>query len=134
MNTKNRQLFLVVTDLPLTLDYLNKKVRRVLYIRFIWELRKSAKQIIQCHNCHSTTNSGRPPRCLKCAGDHSTRSCTKIRDTAITCVGRIPANYSKCRYYIERKKVWRILKVALSMIIWTRIATKRIAMPTIRTK
>ncbi|CAH1115858.1 unnamed protein product [Psylliodes chrysocephalus] len=46
MNTKNRPLFLV-TDPSMTLDYLNKNVRRVLYTRVTWELRKSIKQIIQ---------------------------------------------------------------------------------------
>ncbi|CAH1107372.1 unnamed protein product [Psylliodes chrysocephalus] len=33
MNTKNRPLFLIVTDPTLTLDYMNKNVRRVLYSR-----------------------------------------------------------------------------------------------------
>lgn len=101
MNTKNRPLFLVVTDPSLTLDYLNKNARRVLYKQVIWELRKSIKQIIQCHNCqlwgHATTNCGRPPWCLKCTGEHHTRTCTKSRDTAATCANcgqNHPANYS----------------------------------------
>ncbi|CAH1105286.1 unnamed protein product [Psylliodes chrysocephalus] len=51
MNTKERPLFLVVTDPALTLDYLNKNTKRVLYTRVTWELRKSTKLIIQCHNC-----------------------------------------------------------------------------------
>ncbi|CAH1111445.1 unnamed protein product [Psylliodes chrysocephalus] len=109
MNTKNRPLFLVVTDPSLTLDYLNKNVRIILHTRITWELRKSMKQIIQCHNCqkwgHATTNCGRPPRCLKCAGEHLTRTCMKSRETAAKCAncdGEHPANYSKCQAYLER--------------------------------
>ncbi|CAH1115861.1 unnamed protein product [Psylliodes chrysocephalus] len=60
MKTKDRPLFLVVTDPAITLEYLNKNARRVLYTRVTWELRKSMKQIIQCHNCqqwgHATSN------------------------------------------------------------------------------
>ncbi|CAH1110394.1 unnamed protein product [Psylliodes chrysocephalus] len=41
MNTKNRPLFLVITDPSLTLDYLNKNARRVLYTRVVWELRNN---------------------------------------------------------------------------------------------
>ncbi|CAH1104653.1 unnamed protein product [Psylliodes chrysocephalus] len=109
MNTKDRPLYLVVTDPAITLDYLNKNARRVLYTRVIWELRKSAKKIIQCHICqgwgHATANCGRPAKCLKCAGDHHTRTCTKTRDTPATCVncgGDHPANYTKCKAYTER--------------------------------
>lgn len=109
MSTKNRPLFLIVTDPSLTLDYLNKNIRIVLHTRITWELRKSLKQIIQCHNCqkwgHATTNCGRPPRCLKCAGKHLTRTCLKSRETAAKCAnceGEHPANYSKCQAYLER--------------------------------
>ncbi|CAH1103010.1 unnamed protein product [Psylliodes chrysocephalus] len=60
MTTRNRPLFLVITDPSITLDYLNRNVRVVLYTRITWELRRSTKQIIQCHNCqawgHATSN------------------------------------------------------------------------------
>ncbi|CAH1115859.1 unnamed protein product [Psylliodes chrysocephalus] len=109
MKTKDRPLFLVITDPAITIDYLNKNTRRVLYTRVTWELRKSTKIIIQCHNCqqwgHATANCGRPPRCLKCAGDHHTRTCTKTLDTPATCAncgGDHPANYSKCTNYVEK--------------------------------
>lgn len=109
MNTKNRPLYLVVTDPSLTLDYLNKNIRRVLYTCITWELRRSVQQIIQCRNCqrwgHATTNCGRPPRCLKCAGEHLTRTCLKSRETAAKCAnceGEHPANYSKCQAYLDR--------------------------------
>ncbi|CAH1115862.1 unnamed protein product [Psylliodes chrysocephalus] len=60
MKTKERPLYLVVTDPVITLEYLNKNIRRVLHTRVTWELRKSVKQIIQCHTCqewgHATAN------------------------------------------------------------------------------
>ncbi|CAH1115736.1 unnamed protein product [Psylliodes chrysocephalus] len=109
MNTKNRPLFLVITDPTITLDYLNKNARRVLYTRVVWELRKSVKQIVQCHTCqqwgHATANCGRQPKCVKCAGDHHTSTCLKTRDTPATCVncgGDHPANYTKCKSYTDR--------------------------------
>ncbi|CAH1109398.1 unnamed protein product [Psylliodes chrysocephalus] len=89
MKTKERPLYLIVTDPVMTLDYLNKNVRLVLYTRVTWELRKSVKLIIQCHNCqqwgHATSNCGRPAKCLKCAGEHHTKTCLKTRETPATC-------------------------------------------------
>ncbi|CAH1110659.1 unnamed protein product [Psylliodes chrysocephalus] len=109
MTTKYRPLFLVVTDPAITLDYLNKNVRVVENTRIIWELRKSTRSIIQCHRCqawgHATSNCGRPPKCLKCAGDHLTRTCIKTRETPATCVncmGDHPANFTQCKTYTER--------------------------------
>ncbi|CAH1110469.1 unnamed protein product [Psylliodes chrysocephalus] len=109
MTTKNRPLFLVVTDPSITLDYLNRNVRVVLYTRITWELRRSTKQIIQCHNCqawgHATANCGRPSNCLKCAAGHHTKTCVKTRDTpakCINCGGDHPANFTKCKAYVER--------------------------------
>ncbi|CAH1106720.1 unnamed protein product [Psylliodes chrysocephalus] len=109
MTTKYRPLFLVVTDPAITLDYLNKNVRVVENTRIIWELRKSQRSIIQCHRCqawgHATSNCGRPPKCLKCAGDHLTRTCIKTRETPATCancLGDHPANFTQCKAYTER--------------------------------
>lgn len=104
MKTKDRPLFLVITDPVITLDYLNKNTRRVLYTRVTWELRKLSKKIIQCHNCqqwgHATANCGRQARCLKCAGKHHTGTCTKTSDTPATCVNC--ANYTKCENYVSK--------------------------------
>ncbi|CAH1114774.1 unnamed protein product [Psylliodes chrysocephalus] len=85
MSTKHRPLYLVVTDPAITLDYLNRNVRVIENTRVTWEMRRSTKSIIQCHRCqawgHATSNCGRPPKCLKCAGDHLTNTCVKTRDT-----------------------------------------------------
>ncbi|CAH1099728.1 unnamed protein product [Psylliodes chrysocephalus] len=61
MTTKNRPLYLVITDPAITLDYLNKNVRVIENTRIIWELRRSVKLLIQCHNCQlwgHATNEG----------------------------------------------------------------------------
>ncbi|CAH1099261.1 unnamed protein product [Psylliodes chrysocephalus] len=50
MTTRNRPLYLVVTDPSITMEYLNRNVKVVLYTRITWELRRSTKLIIQCHN------------------------------------------------------------------------------------
>ncbi|CAH1113896.1 unnamed protein product [Psylliodes chrysocephalus] len=102
MTTRNRPLFLVITDPSIKLKYLNRNVRVVLYTRITWELRRSTKQIIQYHNCqawgHATSNCGKQPNCLKCALGHHTRTCVKSRDTPATCIicrGDHPANFTK---------------------------------------
>ena len=57
----------------------------------------------QCYRCqrfnHSSLNCTLQPRCLKCAGAHITRDCTKSRDTPATCAncrGPHPANFRMC--------------------------------------
>lgn len=111
MTTKNYSLFLVVTNLSFTLNYLNKNVRRVLYTRVVWELRKSSKQIIQCHNCQqvwaTTSNCGRPVRCLKCAGDHHTRTCIESGETAATCAN---VQVITPRFIRSASSTWRDLR------------------------
>ncbi|CAH1110551.1 unnamed protein product [Psylliodes chrysocephalus] len=109
MTTRNRPLYLVVTDPSITMEYLNRNVKVVLYTRITWELRRSTKLIIQCHNCqawgHATSNCGRLPNCLKCAAGHHTKTCLKSRDTPATCVncgGDHPANFTKCKSYLDR--------------------------------
>ncbi|CAH1099382.1 unnamed protein product [Psylliodes chrysocephalus] len=57
MSTKYRPLYLIVTDPAITLDFLNKNVRVIENTRITWELRKSTKIIIQCHNCQALVNS-----------------------------------------------------------------------------
>ncbi|CAH1110471.1 unnamed protein product [Psylliodes chrysocephalus] len=45
MKTKERPLYLVVTDPVITLEYLNKNARRVLHTRVTWELRNDKRQV-----------------------------------------------------------------------------------------
>ncbi|GFU54364.1 nucleic-acid-binding protein from transposon X-element [Nephila pilipes] len=57
----------------------------------------------QCFRCqgffHSSNYCTRTPRCVKCAGEHLTRECTKPVTTPPTCClceGPHPANYLQC--------------------------------------
>lgn len=57
----------------------------------------------QCHNCqqfgHGSTNCRRKAKCVKCAGEHLTKSCTKTKDqepTCCNCGGKHAASYRGC--------------------------------------
>lgn len=57
----------------------------------------------QCYNCqqfgHGQANCRAPPKCLKCANDHHTSTCTKENTTpakCANCAGNHPANFSLC--------------------------------------
>lgn len=60
----------------------------------------------QCHNCqgfgHSSTHCGLPPKCVKCGGNHLTKTCSKTRDEpakCCNCSGDHTANYRSCPSY-----------------------------------
>lgn len=66
------------------------------------------KTIAQCTRCqqygHTKNYCMRPFRCVKCGETHSTKSCTKDRNTPATCAlceGSHPANYKGCSVYRE---------------------------------
>ncbi|CAI6342967.1 unnamed protein product [Macrosiphum euphorbiae] len=57
----------------------------------------------QCYNCqkfgHSSVHCGSAPRCVKCAGNHKAKDCTKPSDEkpkCTNCEGEHTANYRKC--------------------------------------
>ena len=67
------------------------------------ETQQSRFRSTQCHRCqlfgHSQAKCTAQPRCVKCAGDHLTTTCTKSKDTAATCAnckGSHPASYQGC--------------------------------------
>ena len=62
--------------------------------------------IIQCTNCqeygHSKSYCAHPPRCVKCAANHSTSTCTKSKDDPPACAlcgGNHTANYRGCQVH-----------------------------------
>lgn len=62
----------------------------------------------QCHSCqrfgHGSSNCGHPPGCVKCAGNHHTRDCTKTlikEPTCCNCGEAHTANYSKCPFFLH---------------------------------
>ena len=57
----------------------------------------------QCFSCqrfgHSSLHCGYAPRCVKCAGPHLAKECSKTKEAApkcVNCEGDHTANYSKC--------------------------------------
>lgn len=64
----------------------------------------------QCFSCqrfgHSSLHCGYAPRCVKCAGPHQAKECTKTKEMApkcVNCEGDHTANYSKCPALIREK-------------------------------
>ena len=62
--------------------------------------------IIQCINCqeygHSKSYCAHPPRCVRCAANHSTSACTKSKDEPPACAlcgGNHTANYRGCQVH-----------------------------------
>lgn len=85
-----RPLFMIITSSFITLRYLRQTLRHLMAIKITVEERTNRKRIIQCHRCqtwgHVTSNCYRPARCLKCAGPHLTKTCTKPRTEPAKCV------------------------------------------------
>ena len=97
-----------------TLGAVNK-VGFIFHTRVYWEKFLSQRTYTQCYRCqafgHASTNCNYPPKCVKCAGPHPTRECTKAREVApvcVNCAGTHTANYSKCpaleKYMQSRSK------------------------------
>lgn len=70
------------------------------------------RTIVQCQNCqnygHSKAYCSYPPRCVRCAVQHLTSTCTKLWDTPVKCVlcnGDHPANYRGCQIHKNQQKL-----------------------------
>ena len=79
------------------------QVRFIENIKIYWEKYESNRPTIQCYRCqahgHTSVNWNKTAKCVKCAGTHDTRNCTKTPETPSTCTncgGNHPANFSKC--------------------------------------
>lgn len=64
----------------------------------------------QCYNCqnfgHSSFHCGYQPRCVKCAGPHTAKDCTKTKDQepkCTNCQANHTANYKQCPAYLKEK-------------------------------
>jgi len=69
----------------------------------------------QCFFCqrfgHGSRNCGYPPRCVKCAGNHSASDCQKTSDqtpTCCNCGGQHTANFRGCPQYAAQTLQTRI--------------------------
>lgn len=64
--------------------------------------------IVQCQNCQEYGHCSYPPRCVRCATQHHTSTCTKSRDTPAKCAlcnGDHPAYYRGCQIHKNLQKL-----------------------------
>lgn len=108
MNTKFRQLYLVITNNKIRFQDMQQKVH-ICYCKVSSKRYVNKKELIQCHRCqkwgHATSNCNMTPKCLKCAKNHLTDEGTKTPDTDATCAncgGKHPANIIECEVYQRR--------------------------------
>lgn len=109
------RLYLVQFSSDTTTTHI-RSIRYVCFTKAILErYRRNTGHLTQCFRCqlygHAAKNCQRPPRCVKCTGDHATADCAKAdRDTPANCAGcgaEHPANYKGCprrEEYLKRTK------------------------------
>jgi hypothetical protein len=103
-----------LTKLPLPMFYVDLKSatnnKDIFNVEYLHQCKvkfgppKQKRNIAQCANCqrygHTKNYCHLKPRCVKCAGSHSTTQCTsKERSSGVRCVGNHPANYKGCMVY-----------------------------------
>lgn len=74
---------------------------------------RSKRDIPQCANCqqygHTKGYRGRKPKCIKCAGNHSSSNCARKDKSddvkCILCERNHPANYKGCIVYRNFQKL-----------------------------
>jgi len=88
------------------------EITNMLNSKIIIEPQRQKREIAQCQTCqrygHTKSYCNRSPRCVKCAGDHLTKNCSKKDRTqdakCVLCEGNHPANYKGCQIYKELQK------------------------------
>lgn len=87
-------------------------IKHVLQCKVEIEPFKSSKLIPQCKKCqaygHTQRYCAKEARCVKCAGKHHTKDCTKPKKDKPKCVHcgeEHPANYRGCTVAIELQKI-----------------------------
>lgn len=117
-NIRNR-----VTKEPLPMFYVDLepnsnnvdiyKLELIMNLRVKFEPPNQNRELPQCMQCqrygHTKRFCHHNPRCVKCAGNHTTASCSrKIKDNNVLCVlceQNHPANYKGCSVYKELQKI-----------------------------
>ena len=85
-------------------------------LKIYWEKYESNEPAIQCYRCQAhghyvRVNRNKTAKCVKCAGPHDTRNCTKTADTppmCVNCKGVHPANYSKCPAFLVKRNTHKM--------------------------
>jgi len=101
--TKNK---LPIFFIDLEINKKNFHITSLLNTKIKIEEPYKRQTIIQCTNCqeysHSKSYCAHPPRCVKCAANHSTSTCTKSKDEPPVCApcgGNHTANYRGCQVH-----------------------------------
>lgn len=87
-------------------------VRALMHTKITFEAPHQKKELPQCTKCqrydHTQKYCHRDPRCVKCAGDHLTKDCSrKVKDKHVKCVlcsENHSANYKGCKIYKELRE------------------------------
>nr|AAC01742.1 gag protein [Drosophila yakuba] len=89
------------------------------------ERKNRTRELVQCFRCqgfrHARNTCMKPPRCMKCAGQHWSSECTKPRSTPATCSncqGNHISAYKGCPAYKAEKQ-----KLAVNRIDFHKIRT-----------
>lgn len=113
MQPNRRPIPLVLALIPKSESHIFE-LTNLLHLSIKVESLKNKTRINQCRNCqkhgHGQSMCKATPKCLKCAANHHTASCTKPRDQPAKCAncgGDHPANYRQCPHHpdiIKQKK------------------------------
>ncbi|CAG4950937.1 unnamed protein product [Colias eurytheme] len=112
MGTKKALDMFVIELQPKTNNKEIYNIKGLLNCRIKFEPPRPKRSIPQCSNCqdygHTKKYCRRKPRCIKCAGYHTSAECSrKERSEEVKCVlcnGNHPANYKGCSIYKELQK------------------------------
>lgn len=87
------------------------KINHLLNTKILVEAPRKKKEIPQCTRCqeygHTKSYCNKPFYCVKCANNHPTNVCQKLKDLPATCIlcgGPHPANYKGCTVYRDLQK------------------------------
>ena len=110
------------TNIPLLLYFVDLKpnennkdiyqIETLSYTKMRFEPPRPKRNIPQCGKCqrygHTQAYCYHSPRCVKCAGNHSTKHCPRKEKSehvkCVLCNGNHPANYKGCTVYKEKLK------------------------------
>jgi len=88
------------------------QINNILGCKVIIEPLRRSKLIPQCKHCqaygHTQKYCNKEPRCVKCAGKHHTKDCTKpinVQPKCVHCGENHPANYRGCSIAIELQSI-----------------------------
>lgn len=113
---RNSNQPLPLFEIELKTDTNNKNiysVKTLMCSRINFEPSKPKKTIPQCSNCqqygHTRSFCRRNPKCIKCAGNHHSKSCERKNWSdqvkCALCSGNHPANYKGCQIFKQIQKI-----------------------------